>query len=540
MKDLAVMDQAILRKIYTHFAGLPFEEASVIPLRTEGQSGAEIMLSFLSLRRKGYIVATEKSWGERLYCISQEMIPSIHEAFFTPNLDEVEGTGLHLVMEEKQGIVFDLFNVLVFVSQHKPPLTIKGTLYKKSIQSLTEVIQLDSEDLRGLSLDMLQPLLKDYPQPIALILDLLVLLNLVSIDASAKQVILQERSLHQWLSLSTQEMTSVVFRIVNERYNNPNREMQHFCQSIRCLVFRAGAWFDVDEVIRRMIRQKLLAETQREEWQSKAITWLRALAGFGWMGLAISEGDHYYFRWNIQSDYLHESASSSTGIEYSGFYVQPDYDIMFPTNVGFLQRWRLLLFTEMIKNDHMSVYRLTKQSVARGLNKGIAIAEMIRFLTKHSLNGVPEHVSVVLEQWAREMHHESSEAGDEPLFNSYEGEETLPLPTSVRSYSNVVDDIPTPESLFQGLEQIPMRWRNEFRSYHFSTTTTIVEQALSWHTKVKILMNGKVAEFTPLNISHNPWMVRGELAVVHDQGHQMIELYPNDFREIKLLIPYSN
>ncbi|HEY2492636.1 MAG TPA: helicase-associated domain-containing protein [Paenibacillus sp.] len=535
MKDLSVRDQELLRQLYIQFAGMTFEEVSVIPLRTEGQSGAEIMLAFLSLRRKGYIVATEKYWGERLYCISQVMIPSIYEAFFTPNLDEVEATGIQLVREEKQGIVLDLFNALVFISQYKPLLTTKGMLYKKSIQGLTAVIQLDLEDLRGLSLDVLQPLLKDYPQPIAVILDLLVLLNLVSIDVDGKQIIIHEKSLHQWLSLSTEEMTRIVFRIVNERYNVQNREMQHFCQSIRCSTFRAGAWFDVDKIMRWMIRHRFLTETQRGEWQSKVVAGLYALAGFGWVDMAMSEG---YFRWNIQSEDMDESAFSAADSEYCGFYIQPDYDVMIPPNVGFLQRWRILLFTEMIKNDHMSVYRLTKQSIARGLNKGITIEEMIQFLTEHSLGEVPEHVSIVLEQWAREMHDESFEARNEQLFHSIEGEAAKgAFMDSVRLLSNADEDIPTPESLFQGLEQIPMRWRNEFRSYHFSTTITIVEQALAWHTKVEMNMNGKVVEFMPMNICYSPWMVRGELTVLQDQDHQVIELHPNDFQEIKLLIP---
>ncbi|AJS57846.1 helicase-associated domain-containing protein [Paenibacillus sp. IHBB 10380] len=535
MKDLSVLDQELLHQIYIHFAGMTFEETSVIPLRTEGQSGAELMLAFLSLRRKGYVVATEKYWGERLYCISPEKIPSIHEAFFTPNLDEVEGTGIQLIRKEKQGIVLDIFSTLVFLSQYKPLLTTKGTLYKKSIQGLTAVIQLDLEDLRDLSLDVLQPLLKDYPQPIAVILDLLVLLNLVSIDMEEKQVIIHEKSLYQWLSLSTEEMTSIVFHIVNERYNDQHREMQHFCQSIRCSTFRAGAWLDVDKIMHWMIGQGLLVEAQRGEWQSKAVAWLHALVGFGWMDMAISEG---YFRWKRQSEYMDESASSATDSEYSSFYVQPDYDIMIPPNVGFLQRWRVLLFTEMMKNDHMSVYRLTKQSIARGLSKGIVIEEMIQFLEEHSLGEVPEHVSIVLEQWAREMHDESFEARNGQLFHSIEGEGANGVfMDSVRLLSNTVEDIPTPESLFQGMEQIPMRWRKEFRSYHFSTTTTIVEQALAWHTKVEMTMNGKLAEFTPTNICYSPWMVRGELTVLQDQDYQVIELYPNDFQEIKLLIP---
>ncbi|MGF7048495.1 hypothetical protein J2T13_003003 [Paenibacillus sp. DS2015] len=539
MKDLNVQEQELLRKIYTHHAGLTFEEASILPLRVEGQSGVEVMLAFLSVRRKGYIVATEKYWGEQRYCISKESIPTLQEAFFTPNLAEVEGRGTQLVMQEKQGIILDLFNVLVFLSQHKMLFTTKGTLHKKSIQGLAAIIQLDVEDLRGLSLDVLQPLLKDYPQPVAVILDLLLLLNLISIDTDAKQVMLHERPLHQWLNLSTDKMISRVYRIVNERYIVQDRELQHFCQFIRCSVVRAGSWLDLDKVMCWMTRQGLLIERQRLEWQSKARAWLQALAGFGWMDLAISEGEPRYFRWKIPSVHLEESAVNITDSGYNGFYVQPDYDIMVPSHVGFIQRWRLLLFTEMIKNDHMSVYRLSKLSITRGLDKGIAIEEMIRFLTEHSLVVIPEHVSIVLEQWAREMKDESNEPKRQ-LFESVDFEEEGVFEVAARSNISVVEEIPMPVSLFQGLERIPIRWRDEFRRYHFSTTTTIVEQALAWHTKVRITMNGKVAEFTPLNITYNPWMVSGELTVLHDQGHQWIELYPSDFQEIKLLIPSFN
>ncbi|MNP07768.1 hypothetical protein D3C76_998110 [compost metagenome] len=126
------------------------------------------------------------------------------------------------------------------------------------------------------------------------------------------------------------------------------------------------------------------------------------------MGTTIE--DRAVFRWQTKPDLslvnIAEEISSSKVEVSSAFqgmiFVQPDFEILVPPDVSFLFRWELEAFCENVTVDTMSVYRLTRNSVALGAEWGRSPQAILELLQKHS-SGVPDNVKLALEQWGKEM-----------------------------------------------------------------------------------------------------------------------------------------
>jgi len=551
ISSLSACEQVILRRVYACFAGQSFNDANFMKLRLNGCSGAEHLLSFLVLRRKGYIRAQKSSWGEQLYYIPIDQLQPLHHMLYTHDLLEVKEE-VQIMNEAKPGLVLDLFHTLVFVAMDHLPLTTKGTVHKKSIQKLIERLNLKEEDLNKLTLQISDA--ENVPIHVATILDLLYYLKLVTREP--KHIVVQEKTLYMWLNMNTEQMTSVLVEIVIERYGAYHPEMQHWCCLICQPVFLSGQWVEVEQLLDWMIQEQMINSSQGDEMRILAKAWLRALAGFGWMDVGRVSGNRICFRWSISADEVLNAFHDDSGnllqlhdATASRLYVQPDFDIIVLPDVPYVLRWKLMMFTEIGKSDRMSIYRLTKDSIMQAVKRGVGIDAILNFMAEYSETGVPEHISLTLRQWDKDTNHSeviSSSSGIRTRMDSFSEQQVketwddrnnfvkeLGLVHSV----HIEDDIPLPESFFPGIEQIPMMWTREFRSYHFSTGLQMMEQALLWKTKVKVSLGAQEVDFIPLHVAHNPYVISGEVYNPVMMQYERIQLSPSDWKELRLIVP---
>lgn len=547
-ESLRSREMEILRRIYASFAGQSFDDASFMKLRMEGYSGVEHLLSFLVLRKKGYIRAVMNTWGERLYYIAIERLAMLHRILYTYQLIEVKEEVI-LRKEAKPGLALDVFHVLVFIANEPLPLTTKGAVHKKTIQKITDRLNLKGEDLKGLTLQVSN--IENVPVHINLILDLLHELQLVTKEP--RQIVLREKALYTWLNRNTEQMTSILLKIVIERFGSKDTTMQHLWCSICQSPIVSGQWVEMELLLEWMLQQQLLEPSQLTEMRIQANTWLYAFAGLGWMEVGILADHRICFRWSISADevrnaYVFDKGSSTllSDINISKFYVQPDFDIIVLPNVSNLLRWKLMMFTELHKSDRTSIYRLTKASILQALRKGVGVNEMISFMMEHAETGVPDHISLTIRQWAKETNEGELlntefienicreqyeyETGDYEIRSFYKDDYN-------RHRLHVEDDLPLRETLFQGIDQIPKMWMKDFRSYHFSTGIQMMEQAILWKTSMKLSLEGKEVDFIPLHITYNPFEISGEIYNAQQEKYEQIQLSPSDWKEMRLIVP---
>lgn len=95
------------------------------------------------------------------------------------------------------------------------------------------------------------------------------------------------------------------------------------------------------------------------------------------------------------------------------------------------------------------------------------------------------------------------------------------------------------EDIFLGGENVPQIWSKEWRHYHSSTAQKVMEQGLKWGVKVRFTLKNQMLDFIPSRIIGNPWKVVGQLLYNDGETVEDVELTPEDWKEMKLVIPGS-
>ncbi|MHA0857292.1 hypothetical protein [Paenibacillus sp. CMAA1364] len=549
--SLSSDERELLKTLYICYAGQLFDETQLMRHRRMGCSGAEHMILFLSLRKKNSICAMMRSWGERMYYIPKENLPRLHHAFMEHSPHDVIEP-VRILMEAKTGLVLDLLQVLSYISQGHFLISSKGCIHKKSIQRLNERVHLRSEDLAQLSISLRHA--EDTPVHIAFLVDLLDGLKLVEIEG--KHMKLQETQLFRWLSMSTEQMTSILVKSVLDRYGSSDANMEH----LYCLISQpdllSGQWIDIQFLMEECVDQQLLKRSQIEAMTERIKTWVTAFAGWGWMDVGMSVDHRICFRWTLPSsqirnvlyeNHLSSSMTSAVDVSMRKLYVQPEFDIIVLPDVPHTLRFTLSLFTSLQMNDHTSIYKLTEDCVLQALQRGITIEEIISFMTFNCEGELPAHVLLTLRKWA-EHAKDNRCVTNAPKWHRYFTAKKYDEDKVLDDYAMFMKELhldvdrqeeqsPSLPLSYTNLQQIPNRWKEDFRSYHSSTAKQIIQQALDWQTKVQLSVNGIRVEFIPLNISNSCDIISGEIYNHTINRYEKVELTCHDWQEMRIIVP---
>ncbi|MDR9852807.1 helicase-associated domain-containing protein [Paenibacillus sp. VCA1] len=393
---LAGCELELLKGLVGRFAGQPFGEQAWEGIGGIARTGAELKLSFLRLRKYGWVHAVKKAWGERLYYIPTEKLVRLLPVLYVPEHNGAAEAGLVFRQEAGPGLPLDLLHALAFVADQGLPLTAKGTVHKKSLQKLMEPVFLSDEHVKRLALQYAH---QDAWEPApAVLLDLLLCTGLLSPGNGA--FVLEGERLRSWLSLTEREMNRILLRTVIERYGPNDAGLQLFRYFICFLPDAGEQWIDVSSLLRWMEGEGMLRAAAASE---QAEAWLCALAGFGWGDVAETAEGGCAFRWNVDAARLLLEDGPEAEASASGFFVQPDFDVLCPPDVPFLLRWKLLAFAELVQCDRVSVYKLTRAGIAKAAEKGIGAAEIVQVLSAGAAAEIPGHVAAAIEQWGREL-----------------------------------------------------------------------------------------------------------------------------------------
>lgn len=399
--QLPALERGVLQRIWLAFAGQVFDEEKLLALNTLSWSGAEVMTAFLGLREEGWIHAVKKAWGERLYFIPQDRLYSVQAAFFTPSEHLADVPAASLLFEAKPGLALDMFNTLAYIARNGGlPLTSKGTVHKKHIQKLDEPEGLTGKDITAIGLEYAHS--DVYPARTAVLLDLLLSLGLVTKDSQA--LVLKEDALREWLELPLTEMNHLLFQSIMERYGRNHSESQHFRLLLCHEAFREDVWYNVSQLLEEMAEVGMLKADRGNVLHEEAAAWLRFLAGAGWADAGTTEEDELLIRWKVPARKLLHGEIREPAISAPGYlFIQPDYEVLVPPDTPFTVRWSLALCAERVSDDHMSVYRLTKASVAQAADMGMKPEQVADFVERQARSGVPDNVEAALSQWGREV-----------------------------------------------------------------------------------------------------------------------------------------
>ncbi|MFX3646209.1 MAG: helicase-associated domain-containing protein [Paenibacillus sp.] len=547
---LTLVEQKVLGAIFHKHAGQPF--SSLLPREqwaSEGLSVAEASSSFANLRQQGWIESVYKSWGERLFYIPASLMETLTIVYAQRvGITVKQNTNLtHVLQEGKSDIAPELLHLIAWIEREGLPLTGKGTIHKKTVQKLSEVTVLSAADFEGLGIRYAHS--DVYPIHVAILLDLLISLNLVQKSDGRIQVV--NHRLQQWLKLSWRQMHREIYQACMERYGDAEPALQHFRYQLAVLGPEQNIWCHIEN----------------SELKPRVRGWLSALAGWGYGDVGEDQSGDLAFRWLIKpQNLLHQEQEMLNETGPSGFYMQPDFEMLVPPEARPDVIWMLEQCAERVTRDQMSIYRITRERFISVIARGYGLHEVMEFLDQYALTGVPENVRIGLADWTKETDAEpltvdrnmevmeaSTGSTDNPkllendvlsgVYSSFYtpyNQGLVDVPASVHGLER---DHSVIEKKFYllGFEEIPETWYREWRRYHSSTARQIAAKAIEWQTKLGIQQENRTQYLIPHQVEgHEQWTLSGWCmldSTEHTSETEWRTFSPSEWDTMRLILP---
>ncbi|TVY08727.1 helicase-associated domain-containing protein [Paenibacillus cremeus] len=389
-------ERTVLRLLVRRIGCEPFDYGRLEKAAASDLSGAEARLGFVGLLRKGFVFAFRKSWGEYVYLLPEDGFRLWQRLLF-PEGPMVTADSAHVESWDSRSseLQDDLLQTLVLTAQQGLKLTKNGTLTKKQLQKLLELIRLDEHRLHGAAIKYAYA--DSYPLKAAVVLDMLLRLQLIGQEED--QFMLQTEMLQAWLLLPAAERTHRLYLIWKQLTCPAVAWMQHAALIVERMA-ECAEWFKAEDMIAWLAAHDLLTDDPPADIASQLEgQWLQPLVGLGWMEEGREHGGAgVWYRWS------RDPLAKGSGIVKDGdggLIVQPDFDILVPPDVPSTVVWELCCLADLVQQDQVCVYKLTKSSVRRALEHGRTAEGIVQFLERHALYGVPEHVRLGVEQWAK-------------------------------------------------------------------------------------------------------------------------------------------
>ncbi len=402
-ESLHRMEKEALGIIVRHIGYEPFDDARLEKCGEGAVSGAELRFGLIRLRQRGIVFALRKTWGEHVYIIPSDTYP-VWQSLVLPGPftedDSVPDERVRAWHGNGLGLAGDLFALLTYIARNELPLTQKGTLHKRHVQKITEQLQLQRCDLSGLQLKYAHQ--DAYPPAFAVVLDIALRLGLIRQDI--EKIRLNTGPLGAWLRMPRETMDLALYKLWTQIYVPSPLWIGQAAAALRFVP--PGKWFPLGRIAEWLNEHELRDGGASGEDAIKEFVerWLGPLAGFGWVELGQTEEDGTpVFRWTIRPD---PTETMEAGLDELGkhdaddrFFVQPDFEIVVPWTVPFDVRWELECMADAQQIDRVSTYRLSRESLARAMENGRTMEEVLRFLQMRAKYGIPEHVEQTLAEW---------------------------------------------------------------------------------------------------------------------------------------------
>lgn len=381
----------------------PFDERRLEKAADGLMTGAEARAGLIGLLHKLIVFAFRKSWGEHVYVLPQEGL-KVWQAILVPEpLTDGEEepssqSGLTVLASAETELSRELVQALACCAAGPLKLTKNGTLHKKTMQRLSDSIGLETSLLAGLGLKY--AFSDIYPLKLALVADMLLRLGLLKPQPEAWA--LEPEACAAWLRRCAAEQQAVLYRMWRMAAFPERPWLQHAALALESLP--EGMWLAASSLTGWLQASGLLGEAAAEDGElllaSLEQSWINAMIAFGWMEKAADEAGRVHYRWSEKPAQRGADAAAAGG-DAGVLIVQPDFDVLVPPQTPPLVRFELESFADRVASGKLSVYRMSKDSVRRGLESDRTAAEMLALLERNAAYGVPGNVRETLAQWAR-------------------------------------------------------------------------------------------------------------------------------------------
>ncbi|WP_028595747.1 helicase-associated domain-containing protein [Paenibacillus assamensis] len=386
-----------LQQLYVHVlkqtGPLPFHEEMIELWQYADAAAAEVIAALPVWYKEGLLAVFRKAWGERLYVVPVDVyVKMLQHDLASLSIDSADELPIDTFAhsESGQGVINDLFRLLVFTANEGLPVTAKGTLHKRTIQRLESQLQMSTE---ALSACRVSYAFADTVSPkLAVSLDLAMRLGLIRKDTQSFSI--QIEPLYEWLQMPYSKWNEAIWLLVGQHYTAANVHAKHLFYAISAAA-RPGEWIQAESIVQQMQESGWLRFDAEQSLIETMKAWLQALYTFGWCELRTVSDESLWYKWLLSS----ENDADEQVEDGDGFFVQPDFEIIVPPDCSMLIRWRLEQIAEHISSSGMHMYRLTRDSFQAAIDAGQTRKQQQEFLERYALTGVPENIIDAWERW---------------------------------------------------------------------------------------------------------------------------------------------
>jgi hypothetical protein len=363
-------------------------------------------------KREGWLFPTTRFGGRLLYCIPDELHKALRAKLirhFSSHLDTLDDGPL-LYQEEGQALVRDLDVFLEYVRHHDVRLTVDGSMYKRNLTQILELLEVSEEPLQGGWRFGYGRRFHDYPDRFALLYDFAYHANLISEDSDG--VLRLADGADDWQDLALLERHRGLLKFYIATYRRPIKRLPQVAQLI---AHAAVKWVDSEQMLNRVsdLVQPYYYDDQFQVWRTRI---LKMLMHLGTVRIGTDENRREWF----QITQLGQQLLTPDALPVSPdqmrekqriLIVQPNFEIVVTTDQVTITA-QLAMFTELRQAGVVRVYRMTEDSVRKGIQAGKSVSAWLEFLHNYAQNPVPGNVERTLEEWERSYTADGSADSD--------------------------------------------------------------------------------------------------------------------------------
>jgi len=397
LKDSAVAwvkgrDEAMIRLCLDYRSVFTVEELEGLFSKTEDAVIPKAMA-------EGWLYPTTKFGGRMMYCIPEEIKLFIHQTVIDGLAQRIKQSseGPLIYREDGHAMVRDVEVFLEYLRHHDVSITQEGTMYKRNLQQVLALVEHSEVILEGGWRFGYGRRFHDYPNRFSLLYDYAHHAGLVW---ETENLTLQVTELGlQWPLLSQLERHRELVKFYLSLYRRPILRLP---QIVRIIANVAERWVNSNSLLSSLgqLVNAYYYDTVDDVWHRRIIEMMTSL------GLIRTGQDENFETWfqitNLGQQLLtpdaNKKSAETVNENHRILIVQPNFDIVVTADNGTVTT-ELSHFTDLKKSGAIRTYRISQDSVARGLNKGQSLKIWLDFLQQHAHTAIPGNVERTLVEW---------------------------------------------------------------------------------------------------------------------------------------------
>lgn len=415
------LERRVLALIVRRFGQGRFDLAQLEKAGRKETSGAALKVALIRLEQKGVLFALRRKWGEADYLLPEDSFPLWRPLLVPVSASDTVYAGADAVSDSpyRPGMAVHMLAVLAYIAKEEVTITQKGGMHKRHAGRLAALVSVRDEPLRPVEGEAAFAFAKADYGSLAVSFLIGAALRLGLLESADGRLAVNPSRLGDWCAMSGNELDDRLYTLWKEATVSPDDVgLQHAI----CIAEQMplGSWLPVVDVDRRLKEAGVGAPDARRtagesgsELPVRLQAWIARLAEWGW-GETGTSARGSAFRWYRRpfepspeveaalpaDDFPNAAQQRPAG--RAALFVQPDFDLIVPPDCPYMARWELEMIAVRVRHEHMAVYRITRESVMRALNRGRTAEGIIRFLEGSARHGVPDSVRTAIAHWGEQ------------------------------------------------------------------------------------------------------------------------------------------